>query len=310
MHLSYGSRVGARAESQRRAFGGRRAHGSYNAGLADPDIDVVIVTTPTAAHRELTLRALRAGKHVIVEKPAFLCASDVEIVRAEAARAQRRVFVAENYVYKPIAELLRTRIANGDLGDVRFLSINATKRQTPTGWRASPALSGGGALFEAGVHWVSFVASLGLEITDVQGALVGRQEMPDLSSLVVFRFAQGGVATLAHSWELAAPLGGLRLSKVQGTAGAVTFESNGLAAYTSGRARGAWLPLRGDALGYRAMFRDFLSAIRDDRREQYTLERAQRDLRLLEQCHAGLSASKAAGGNPPLAWSHCEGHRG
>jgi len=288
VHLAYASRVGARAEAQRRQFRGRRAFGSYNAGLDDPAVDVVIVTTPTAAHRELALRALRAGKHVIVEKPAFLHASDVEIVRGEAERAGRRVFVAENYVYKPIAQRLRRLIQDGDLGEVRFVSINATKRQPATGWRAEPSLSGGGALFEAGVHWVSFVASLGLEIETVQAHQVGERGAADRSSLVVFRFVNGAVGTLAHSWELAAPLRGLRLSKVQGTRGAVTFESNGLAWYVSGKRRGFSLAALGDPLGYRGMLADFLRGVREEAEPFYSLEMAYRDLRLLESAEGSM----------------------
>jgi UDP-N-acetylglucosamine 3-dehydrogenase len=291
--LSYASRVGARAEAQRREFGGRRAFGSYNAGLADPAVDVVIVATPTAAHRELTLRALRAGKHVIVEKPAFLRSTDVDLVRAEAERVGRRVFVAENYVYKPIGWRLRRLIRDGDLGDIRFLTINATKEQRPTGWRAEPPLSGGGALFEAGVHWISFVANLGLEIESVRALRVGpaHEHGADLSSLVIFEFAQGGVGTLAHSWELRAPLRGLRLSKIQGTAGAVTFESNGFAAYTSGRRRGVSLMAFRDPLGYQGMLRDFLEAIRTGASSYFTLDMAQRDLQLLEEAQLSMNAS-------------------
>jgi predicted dehydrogenase len=91
------------------------------------------------------------------------------------------------------------------------------------------------------------------------------------------------VGTLAHSWELAAPLGGLRTSKVQGTLGAVTFESNGLAAVTTGRRRSVRVLAFRDPFGYRTMLRDFLRAIRTGDPPAFTLAMAQRDLRLLEQ---------------------------
>jgi UDP-N-acetylglucosamine 3-dehydrogenase len=192
------------------------------------------------------------------------------------------VFVAENYAYKPIAAHLRRVIRAGDLGDVRFVSLNATKRQRVRGWRGDAALSGGGALFEGGVHWVSFAANIGLEVEE---AIVHRADGADgqeRSSLVVFRYANGAVGTLAHSWELAAPFGGVRLSKVQGTLGAVTFESNGLVAVTTGRGRSVQLFAHRDPLGYRAMLADFLQALRTGESPQFTLAMAQRDLRLLE----------------------------
>jgi predicted dehydrogenase len=251
-------------------------------------VDAVIVATPTVTHRDLARQALEAGKHVIVEKPAFMQSADASAICDAARAATRRAFVAENYAYKPIAEYLRRVIRSGEIGDVRFVSLNATKRQRADGWRADPALSGGGALFEGGVHWISFASNLGLAVEDVHGYRVGSSDGPDRSSLVVFRYTNGAVGTLAHSWELAAPLGGLRMSKVQGTLGAVTFESNGFAAVTSGRSRSVRLFLR-DTLGYRAMLTDFLTAIRTGERPRFTLAMGQRDLRLLERAKCAVA---------------------
>jgi len=169
------------------------------------------------------------------------------------------------------------------------VSLNATKRQRMADWRAEPTLSGGGALFEGGIHWVSFAANLGLDVAAVTAHRVGATDGPDQSSLIVFRYANGAVGTLAHSWELAAPLGGLRLSKVQGTLGAVTFESNGFAAVTTGRRRSVRLLALRDPLGYRAMLADFLSVLRTGEGPRFTLEMAQRDLCLLEQAERSMA---------------------
>jgi len=287
--LYYASRDPSRAEAMRRDHDGRRAFGSYADGLADPQVDVALVATPTVSHRELAIESLEAGKHVIVEKPAFMHASDADAVREVASVVGRRVFVAENYAYKPIADHLRRVIQAGDLGDVRFVSLNATKRQRADGWRGDPTLSGGGALFEAGVHWISFAANLGLDVEDVRAHRAGLGAGPDRSSLVVFRYTNGAVGTLAHSWELAAPLGGLRLSKVQGTLGAVTFESNGFLAVTTGRRRSVRVLALRDPLGYRAMLVDFLHALRTGDPPRFTLAMAQRDLRLLERAERSMS---------------------
>ena len=283
--LSYGSRDLRRADACVRDFGGRKAFSSYEEAVAD-NADVVVVATPTASHRELALFALRAGKHVIVEKPAFMRSAEADEIRAVASEMRRQVLVAENYAYKPIARRLRRLVQQGELGEVRFVSINATKRQRIDGWRAQPELAGGGALFEGGVHWVSFVANLGLEVQEAHGYPTASDE----SALVVFRYANGAVGTLAYSWELPAPFGGLRLSKIQGTLGAVTFESNGLGMVVTGRSPGVYVFAR-DFLGYRAMWRDFLNTLRTGGEPEFTLDMAQRDLRLLEQ--AGATARDA-----------------
>jgi UDP-N-acetylglucosamine 3-dehydrogenase len=304
VELFYASRDAARAEEYRRRYGGTCAFGSYADGLAEPRVDIALVATPTVTHRDLAVQSLEAGKHVIVEKPAFMRARDADVVREIATAVDRQVFVAENYAYKPIANHLRRSIGSGDLGEIRFVTLNATKRRGADAWRGEPAASGGGALFEGGVHWVSFAANLGLEVEAVRGYRAAPADGPERSTLVVFEYSGGAVGTLAHSWELAAPFGGLRLSKVQGTLGAVTFESNGLAALTTGRHRSVRLMAFSDPFGYRAMLEDFLHAVRTGGAPRFTLEMARRDLSLLEQAersteqHAAhaFNYSSAAGG--------------
>ena len=93
--LFYASRDAARAARYRQECGGRAAFGAYDDGLQDDRVDVALIATPTVTHRDLALRSLAAGKNVIVEKPAFMHAADVDVIRDSATRARRRVFVAE-----------------------------------------------------------------------------------------------------------------------------------------------------------------------------------------------------------------------
>ena len=286
--LYFASRSRARAEEYRDRFGGAGAWDSYEEALAGPNIDLAVVATPTVSHRELAMLALRTGKSVVVEKPAFLSTVEADIVAKRAERVGRRVFVAENYYYKPVARLLRERVTDGSLGDVRFVTINATKQQQLGGWRDDPALSGGGALFEAGIHWISFAANIGLEVSGVSGWTTGSGARgADLSSLVVLRYANGAAGTIAHSWELGSALAGMRLSKIQGTRGSVTFESHGMAWVAGGARRSLGVPALRDPLGYGAMWRDFIAAVRENRDAEFGLARGRRDLELLEQIVSG-----------------------
>jgi UDP-N-acetylglucosamine 3-dehydrogenase len=277
VQLSYASRDAARAESFRREFNGVESFGSYEDAMS-ADVDLVVVTTPTSAHLDLAVAALRSDKDVVVEKPAFMRSVDAECVGKFAAKVGRRVFVAENYAYKAITSRIRSLVERGDLGDVRFVTINATKRQSAHGWRSDPSIAGGNAMFEGGVHWVSFACSLGLDVASARGY----QTAGPSSSLVVLTYTNGAVGTVAYSWELAAPFGGLRMSKIQGTLGAITFESNGLVSFGTGRARSLSIAPAGDPLGRRAMWRDFLHAFRTGEAPRFTLGMAQRDLMILE----------------------------
>jgi len=284
----YASRDPARARAFARELGGAGTFESYDAALADPRVDAVLVATPPALHLAHTLAALEAGKHAIVEKPAFLRATDFDTVAAAAAAAGRQVLVAENYFYKPLAERLRAALAAGLVGDVLFVQVNAVKHQPATGWRGDPALAGGGALFEGGIHWLNLVANLGLTLVSATGVRPGRGAGPDRSMLVVLRYAEGAAGTLAYSWEVPSPLRGLRISRIYGTKGSIAFESNGLFLYVHGTARRLVFPDLRDIAGYRAMFTDFLDALRTGRPPRFTLDRAREDVARAEEIYRSL----------------------
>jgi UDP-N-acetylglucosamine 3-dehydrogenase len=291
----YASRDMAKAEAYNKEFGGAGAFGSYEAALADPLVDAVLVATPPSTHLELTLAALAAGKHVIVEKPPFMRAADFDAVERARDAAGKRVMVAENYFYKPLAEALRRTIAAGDIGEVKILSVNALKAQKSKGdWREDEGLAGGGALFEGGIHWVNFMANLGLPVLDVHGFRPGHADgRPERSMLAVFRYGQGAVGTLYHSWEIGSPFKGLRLSSIYGSEGTITFESNGLFLGVRGRRKRMKMLLPTDLVGYRGMFRDFVDAVRNNAEPRFHLGLARRDLEMVEQIYRTMNAAPA-----------------
>lgn len=285
--LFFASRDRARAEEYARRFGGAGAFGSYEEAFRDPRVGAVVAATPPSSHLELTLAALEAGKHAVVEKPPFLRAADFDAVRAARDAAGRRVLVAENYFYKPLAESLREAIASGALGEVKIVTVNALKEQKVADWRGDPALSGPGALFEGGIHWINFMANLGLEVDGLQAFRPGSQAGPDRTMVVAFRYAGGAVGTLYYSWEIASALKGLHLSAVYGSAGTATFETNGVFVLVRGRRK----RLRGpsaDIAGYAGMWRDFVPALVENREPRFGFEAARRDLVLLEAAYRSL----------------------
>jgi len=284
----YASRDLAKARAFDRRWRGQGALGSYHDALGDPAIDAVVVATPPTTHLPLTLAALRAGKHVIVEKPAFPRSADFMAVRRAAGESGRAVMVAENYCYKPLLATLRRLVGAGAVGEPRFLQINALRMQRRPGWRDDPALAGGGALLEGAVHWIDFLANLGLSIESVRGFQPARNGRLDRSMLVVLEYGEGAIATLHYSWEIPALLRGLHLSRLAGTAGTVTFETNGLFCALTGRHARVLVPSLGDVAGYHTMWRDFLRALRDDAEPVMTLAQAERDLKLVESIYATL----------------------
>lgn len=284
VRCGFASRDWQRASEFCQLLGGSRSYGSYEDALRDESVDAVAITTPTAQHLPLTLAALEAGKHVIVEKPAFLRSADVDPVEAAAAESGCRVLVAENYAYKPLMRVLRDVIRSGEIGEIRYLAVNALKLQRPGGWRNDESLAGGGALFEGGIHWMHLMAGLGLTVESVHGFRPDGAGI-ERSMLVVVQYEQGAVGTLHHAWDTASLFRGLRLSRIYGTRGSVTFESNGL--FVAVRTRGVRMALPGlrDIGGYRAMFADFVGCLRENREPLMTLAHARRDLELVEAAY-------------------------
>lgn len=285
VRLYYASRDASRAAELNTRSAGSGAFASYAAAVEDAGVDAVLIATPPAFHLEWTLRALAAGKHVIVEKPPFPRAADFAAVEQAARSASRQVLVAENYFYKPLVRMLRAMMKDGVVGEPRFLDIKALKTQRTEDWRDDPTLAGGGALYEGGIHWIDFLANVGLELVSVHGFRPGASAGLDREMLVVARYAEGAVGVLFFSWAIPSLLKGVRLSHIYGTAGSIRFESNGMFVLVLGRKRALRFPGVRDLTGTRAMFRDFLGALREQRPPEFTLARARRDLELVEAAY-------------------------
>jgi predicted dehydrogenase len=289
---SYASRDADKAEAFRRQYGGAASYAGYRAAIEDPRIDAVVVAVPPRFHLDLTLEALAAGKHVLVEKPAFPRMEDYRTVAAARDRAARVVIVGENDHYKPLAVRIRRLLARGVIGELVFAHFVTIARRLKTSddWRNDETMAGGDAFFEEGIHWLHFANSLGPRIVRIHGyrppASTDGPDTRAKSMMVGFQYDNGAAGSLYYSREIPSLLKGMRVSKLFGRKGIMTFESNGLFIM----ARGNGLPrlvLPGfvDFRGYRAMYRDFLEAIRQRRPPQMSLERAMDDQRLMDQVY-------------------------
>ena len=287
VNLAFASRSRDRARALAQRHPGSTVFDSYAEAMSSTGTDAVLIATPPDSHKSLALAALSCGRHVIVEKPAFLAAADVDEVARAAAAADRQVMVAENYHYKPLLGTLRRLLENEVVGEVRLIQIDAAKWQRSPDWLGHGAMEGLGALFEGGVHWIHLLAGLGPEITAVRGFRAGPEHEPERSMTVVAQYREGATGVLFHSWEIRSPLRGLRLSHIYGTDGTIGFESNGLFVRVSGRRSRLLFPGLRDIAGYGTMWADFLDAIRRGQPPRMTMALARRDLELIEQAYQG-----------------------
>jgi len=293
---SYASRDLTKAEEFTRTFQGVAAYPDYRSAIRSDAVDAVVIAVPPRYHLPLTLEALAAGKHVVVEKPAFLTMADYETALAARDAARRVVIVGENDHYKPLAVRLRTLLAHEVIGDMLFghFTTLAKLPKTADDWRNDETMAGGDAFFEEGIHWLHIAGSLGPKILSIHGYRPPVSlEGPDKrykSMLVAFKYDNGAAGALYYSREVPSLLRGLRFSKLFGREGIITFESNGIFVRVRGR---HWFPTIlfpgfRDMRGYQAMYRDFVQAIRTGGQPEMSLERAIEDQCLMDQIYASL----------------------
>ena len=294
---SYASRDRAKADAFCRDHGGAGSYSDYSAAIEDRRIDAVVIAVPPRFHLDLTLQALGAGKHVLVEKPAYPRMEDYQTALQARDRAGRVVLVGENDHYKPLAVRLRRLLAEGMIGEMVFghFSTIARRLKTADDWRNDEAMAGGDAFFEEGIHWLHLAGSLGPAITDAHGYRPSPSRRgPDSrvkSMMVAFRYDNGAVGSLYYSREIPSLLRGLRLSKLFGRDGVISFESNGAFVVVRGKGLPRLIfPGVRDIRGYQAMYRDFARAVRGGSGPEMSLERAIEDQRLMDQIYASLAA--------------------
>jgi predicted dehydrogenase len=153
--LALASRDPAKGRKVAEELGIPRVHGSYEALLADPEIDAVYVPLPNQLHFEWSLRALQAGKHVLCEKPLCISAEQVLQLCAERDRSGRQIEEGFAFRNHPQWAKLDEIVAAGTIGEVRAVHATLAKQfLDPKDVRNNPD-AGGGALYDLGSYAIS-----------------------------------------------------------------------------------------------------------------------------------------------------------
>jgi D-xylose 1-dehydrogenase (NADP+, D-xylono-1,5-lactone-forming) len=167
------SRSQASAEAYAKEWKIARAFGSYQAMLADPEIDVVYNSLPNHLHAEWTINAVEAGKHVLCEKPIGLMPAEVDAMAA-AAKKHGRV-VAEAFMYRHHPQTLKVKelVESGAIGKLQLIRGSFTfKMTTDVNIRLVPEM-GGGSIWDVGCYPISYTRFIvGAEPLEVFGQQV------------------------------------------------------------------------------------------------------------------------------------------
>lgn len=174
---------------------------SYEALLADPSIDAVVLATPHSRHAAQIAQAAAAGKHVFVEKPMTLDRASAQAAAEAAAKAGVMLAVGFNRRFHPSIVEIRNRKQDGRLGAiVAMVGQHTTSTQSflaPDNWRSDPEEAPAGAMTAVGVHLMDHMIEFGGRIREVHcvTGVHGLGPAEDTTT-VLFCFAGGATATI------------------------------------------------------------------------------------------------------------------
>ena len=201
-----GSRSLESAQAFATAHGIPNVHGSYDALVADPEVDIVYVATPHPFHAEQAILALNAGKHVLVEKAFTLNQAQAQAVVDLAT--EKKVVVLEAMWTRFLPHMVRIRelLAAGVLGELRaVIADHDQKISTDTAHRLQDPVLGGGALLDLGIYPVSFAWDVFGEPSSVYALSSATPTGVDQNTAIVLGYPSGGTAVLHTTLDARGP---------------------------------------------------------------------------------------------------------
>ncbi|MEI6915885.1 MAG: Gfo/Idh/MocA family oxidoreductase, partial [Armatimonadota bacterium] len=258
------------------------AYASVDELLADPDVDIVTICTPSGLHPQQAIAAAKAGKHVLIEKPIGISLEGADAAIAAAREAGVKLGVISQRRFDLPCKALKQAIDSGEFGQLILVNgfvkyYRESSYYSSSNWRGTWALDGGGALMNQGVHTVDLVRWLGGPVKSVSGyarTLSHDIEVEDTASAAI-EFENGALGSIQATTS-ASP--GLYISvEILGDKGSAILKDSDLIYWmTETRdhppleegartGSGSRDPMAFSAAGHLAQFTDFLQAIQDDR---------------------------------------------
>jgi predicted dehydrogenase len=204
--VAVGSRSAESAGAFAADFDVARAHGSYEALVEDPEVDIVYIATPHPFHAEQAILALEHGKHVLVEKPFTLTGAEAAAVRDVAVERGLLAMEAMWTRYLPHMARVREVVQSGALGDIRALMADHTQLlPSDPAHRLNALELGGGALLDLGIYPVSFAWDiLGEPLAITASARLG-ETGADTEIATVMSHVSGALSTSLSASRAAGP---------------------------------------------------------------------------------------------------------
>jgi UDP-N-acetyl-2-amino-2-deoxyglucuronate dehydrogenase len=305
----------SRAEELANAYGAA-AYTSLDRFLANKQIDMVAICTPSGAHRDVAVAVAKAGKHVLVEKPIEVTVERAEEIRSACHAAGVQLGGVFQTRFHPAAQCLREAVREGAFGRISLVSaevkwFRSQEYYDGSGWRGTWALDGGGALMNQSIHVVDLLLwmfGFPTEIRAIAGLRTHERLEVEDTIVASLQFSDGVLGTIqatTGAWP-----GSFKTLEICGEYGHVRLEENRFTRWdfdpSSHRsAVRSGLPPQLDAdddvanpteigsAAHRKQYLDFIGTITGTKSAIVTEEDAIEAVRLVEQiyCAAGIGPS-------------------
>ena len=219
------------------------AYTDYRAMLADGKLDAVSVALPNFLHAEVATAAMRAGSHVLCEKPMAMNAQEAEAMLRVSHETGKKLMIHFNYRFSPPSQFLKRYVSEGHLGRIYYAKTHWLRaRGIPQlgGWFGIKKMSGGGPVIDLGVHRLDLAMwlmdypkaiSVSASTFDLLGAELAQRQRAqyDVEDLAValIRLENGATLNLEVSWAGGTDKQEDMLTALYGTGGAVIQRNRG-----------------------------------------------------------------------------------
>jgi predicted dehydrogenase len=295
--------IDVRADAARRTaeqWGIPRWGTDFQAVLDDTGVDAVDICTPAFAHAEQTLRAVQAGKHVLVEKPVAPTIEEAEAMARAGRESGRIIMVAENWPYASATRRVEELLAEGVLGEpyLLYASHESGLRLVPPARPGQGDRARLGYLFAAGIHSLNLARVLMGEYVELSAFATPAEAAPDFNLpnendlVLAARFERGGLGSF-HFTGRAHRLGPRRLGfRVFGTQGTVDFDIlSGAVDWTAGGAR-TLVQEAASSMGFQEQIAHFVECVQTGRTPRTSVEDQLATLRVVYAAYEAAATGR------------------
>ncbi|MGA2229291.1 MAG: Gfo/Idh/MocA family oxidoreductase [Tepidisphaeraceae bacterium] len=272
---------------------------NYDTMKDNPDIDVVYVVLPNSMHKEYTIRAAAAGKHVLCEKPMAVSVEECQAMIDACNSAKRKLMIAYRMHYEPMTiKAIELAHSDADIGTIKQITAEAGFNMgNPAQWRCHRPLAGGGSLMDMGIYALNAVRYLSgqepSEITAVSYSTPNDPRFTDIEETISFelKFDSGIVASVLSTYGFGC--GRFRLYGTKGQLEAEPFQSyTGNHLYLTrgrGRAEVQYQPVN----HFATEMDDFCQCIMSDTTSRTPGEEGLKDIRIMMAAYESAQSGKA-----------------